>query len=403
MCFDSARVGAIEITSLPGEILACSGTTEIMLVVSDRIPHTQQIRHVLIRASRFGDVSATHLNAKVGLSQNVRFEFDEHLLRIGGELTVFDLKSGRVLAVEALWRRRHIGGRFFYGDDAVWVVVYANGSIQWHKLGGTGFEPVFAVQGAHGFPMIYSKNFSEVQVIDGEYNVTRTSGAFIDADGQPKVLLRHPNDLSTIVELEQVKKSLTTESSIAIHDQVRQWLKLDYLKISKVADSYAAALYGLDHRTAKLVTTQSVRSRMQGIAVVDGCVVLFRKASLGFAFEIAASPRRIVLRQFNSASQYSIVNFDHEFRVENSPFRHQWTLKKAVLPQGIAWLDSRGLLHLRARDGSELSLVLHDDHVSGWHSDGSVFGTQYFINRPESPVPASVEAWLKGFANQCSN
>jgi hypothetical protein len=403
MCFDTAGVGAIEITSLPGEILACSATTNILLVVAEPIPGTQQVRHLLFRASRFGDVCVIKLDTSVGGSQSVRFEFDEQLLRIGREITIFDIESGKILAMEPepLGMRRHLGGRFFYADHRVWALMYNNDKVTWHQLNETRFEPSFAVQGAHGYPLVYSKDFSKVQVLDGDNNEPLATGAYIDSDEQPKLLLRNLADLSVIIEFERINKSLTSGSTVARRDQLRHWFKLDYRKISEVNNTYAAVWYALDNRTQKLVTSQSVRNRMQGIAVVDGFVVLFRNSSLGFAFEIADSPRRIVLRQFKSTSKFSVVNFDREFKVENSPFRHQWTLKNAVLPQGDAWLDSRGLLHLRARDGSELSLVLHDNHVSGWHSNGSVFGTQYFINRPETPVPASVEAWLKGFANQC--
>lgn len=410
MCFDTCGVGAIEITSLPGEILACSATTNILLVVAEPIPNTWMMRHKLIRASRFGDVTVLDLESNTEDIQNVRYEFDEHLFRIGKHfLTVFDINSGKVLAKESLEARRHIGGRFFYSDHCIWAVTYANSSLQWYKLGEIRFDPIFALLGAHGYPIIYSKDFSHVQALDGEGSVTRqgrlpkTTGAFVDSNALPKVILRHPSDLSVIVQVEGVKKLLTAESPMAHHGQSKYWLKLDGLKISKVAKSYATTLYDLDKRTSKLATTQSARNRMQGIAVVDGYVVLFRNASLGFAIDTASSPRRLILRQFKSTSQYSIVNFNREFKIENAPFRHQWTLRKADLPQGEAWLDPRGLLHLRARDGSELSLVLHDRHLSGWHTDGSVFGTQYFINRSETPVPPNVEAWLKRFANQCSN
>ncbi len=400
MCFDTAGVGAIEVASLPGEILACSAAHNITLVVAEPIPNTQQVRHLMIHATRFGELKVLTLESTANDSQNVRYEFVEHLLRIGTHLTIFDINSGKIIAAEPL-SKQHLGGRFFYSDQTVWAAVYSNDKIQWHKLGESRFEPVLAVQGAQDHLLIYSNDYSQVQNLDGNDNLISTTGAYMDSDAHPRVLLRHPSGgLPVIVEIERVKKSLTMESSIARIDQSTHWLKLDHTKISKIVRNYATAMYDLDNRTSKLATTKSVRSRMQGIAVVDGSIVLFRHASLGMAIEIAASPRRIVLRAFKFTSQYSIVNFDREFKAGKIPFRHQWTLKKAVLPQGEAWLDSRGLLHLRAHDGSELSLVLHDSHVSGWHSNGSVFGTQYFINRPETPVPASVEAWLKEFANQ---
>lgn len=62
-------------------------------------------------------------------------------------------------------------------------------------------------------------------------------------------------------------------------------------------------------------------------------------------------------------------------------------LKRAVWADGSqAVLDSRGLLHLKSSDVSipELTLVLKQDFVAGWCSDGRVFGEPYFTGRPDS-------------------
>jgi hypothetical protein len=46
-----------------------------------------------------------------------------------------------------------------------------------------------------------------------------------------------------------------------------------------------------------------------------------------------------------------------------------------------AWLDSRGLLHLRSSDAGipEITFVLNVSHVAGWCSDGRFFGETYYI------------------------
>ncbi len=53
-----------------------------------------------------------------------------------------------------------------------------------------------------------------------------------------------------------------------------------------------------------------------------------------------------------------------------------------------AWIDSRGLLHLRSSDAGipEVTLVLYHSRVAGWCSDGRVFGQRYFIG---DATPAS--------------
>jgi hypothetical protein len=54
-----------------------------------------------------------------------------------------------------------------------------------------------------------------------------------------------------------------------------------------------------------------------------------------------------------------------------------------------AFLDSRGMLHLKSHDPSlaEISLVLSDGEVAGWTSDGYVCGPSFFFEdqRPSNP------------------
>jgi hypothetical protein len=66
------------------------------------------------------------------------------------------------------------------------------------------------------------------------------------------------------------------------------------------------------------------------------------------------------------------------------------TLQVAEWPNGSkAFLDSRGLLHLKSHDPSlaEVSLVLSDGEVAGWTSDGLVCGPSFFFEdqRPSNP------------------
>jgi hypothetical protein len=66
------------------------------------------------------------------------------------------------------------------------------------------------------------------------------------------------------------------------------------------------------------------------------------------------------------------------------------TLQVAEWPNGSkAFLDSRGLLHLKSHDPSlaEVSLVLSDGEVAGWTSDGYICGPSFFFEdqRPSNP------------------
>jgi hypothetical protein len=77
------------------------------------------------------------------------------------------------------------------------------------------------------------------------------------------------------------------------------------------------------------------------------------------------------------------------------PTRHGLTFKPVRLPPEVgfhlsravwsdgseAFLDSRGLLHLRSSDRTvpETTIVLRDGEVAGWCSDGRLWGARYYI------------------------
>jgi hypothetical protein len=66
------------------------------------------------------------------------------------------------------------------------------------------------------------------------------------------------------------------------------------------------------------------------------------------------------------------------------------TLQVAEWPSGSkAFLDTRGLLHLKSHDPllAEVSLILSDGEVAGWTSDGYVCGPSFFFEdqRPSNP------------------
>ena len=61
-----------------------------------------------------------------------------------------------------------------------------------------------------------------------------------------------------------------------------------------------------------------------------------------------------------------------------------YALQKAEWDNGSkAWLDSRGLLHLRSanRANPEITLVMRDGTLSGWLSSGEVFGDDYHCGK----------------------
>jgi hypothetical protein len=67
-----------------------------------------------------------------------------------------------------------------------------------------------------------------------------------------------------------------------------------------------------------------------------------------------------------------------------------YSLQKASWDDGSeAWLDSRGLLHLRSSSLNvpELTIVLHEGHTAAWNATGAVCGNSYFTGEEGRGMP----------------
>jgi len=80
-----------------------------------------------------------------------------------------------------------------------------------------------------------------------------------------------------------------------------------------------------------------------------------------------------------------------------------YVLREAHWPSGdrIFW-DSRGMLHLKPRDGSlpELSLVLHRGEMAGWTSEGVLWGHPYFTGQAAGDDTLIYERILRPFVQR---
>ena len=92
------------------------------------------------------------------------------------------------------------------------------------------------------------------------------------------------------------------------------------------------------------------------------------------------------------------------FRPTSGPPGVGYALKVATWPDGSrAFLDSRGLLHLKSADLSvpEATLILSDRQLSGWCSDGRLWGTPYFLGEATGADAAAVyRSAIRGFTRR---
>ena len=125
------------------------------------------------------------------------------------------------------------------------------------------------------------------------------------------------------------------------------------------------------------------------------------------AGETAALPQLIEFKETPSdvAEKSEIINAGGACEILASPCNDKkaaalrFTLQKAEWDNGSkAWLDSRGLLHLKSANQSipEITLVMRDGPLSGWLSSGEVFGENYYCGR--DPVAHGLRRVTADFA-----
>lgn len=135
----------------------------------------------------------------------------------------------------------------------------------------------------------------------------------------------------------------------------------------------------------------------------------FGGAQLGFCGRkgvwraITFSDQHICIRKENPGAWQNLLPLS--FSPLSVPASLGCTLQVAEWPNGSkAFLDSRGLLHLKSHDSSlaEVSLVLADSEVAGWTSDGHVCGPSYFFEDHRPSDPRRVFHRAKDFLSRAS-
>lgn len=140
------------------------------------------------------------------------------------------------------------------------------------------------------------------------------------------------------------------------------------------------------------LNSRSLRKRIQSVAI-SSRYELILMTSKQKRMRIWRNDQWMLLQNESMPATQRFVGF--------SPLAHPGTrLQQAKMPGGgRIVLDARGLLHLQPADPSllEATLVLCDEHLSGWASDGTVWGDPYFIGGKDDDLAErhSRDAWEK--------
>ena len=116
---------------------------------------------------------------------------------------------------------------------------------------------------------------------------------------------------------------------------------------------------------------------------------------------IGMSERRelVLMERGQSAAPPGMREFSYTTRALGT----RYDLTVATWADGSrAFLDSRGLLHLKSSDPAvpEMTFVLSSEKLAGWSSEGTVFGPPYFIGDATATDAAYFEEAIRRFTGR---
>ncbi len=289
---------------------------------------------------------------------------------------VFDLRDGRRgaslnLSPGLRWRC----GRFFYQAPD-----------RWHALAYDGMsallEPVQAQGDRRGLGMIAL--FDRIGH-DGPWGIAADGSVSCIATGErllgtPKRAHGQVNVLAISDDGHRVVVRVNGDAK-GNHFEL---IDLNKPSVSAVSGNRAQA-WLLPEIWVHADNPHNLRRKLRGLALSpEGTLVLLSTKS--YALELKpVSPDRVVLSHLSLSE--SLRSAARSFTPCARPARSGIELQRVAFPDGTcAYLDSRGLLHWKSSDPGlpELSLVLFDQGVAAWASDGARFGPRYFHPQEET-------------------
>ena len=409
MLLDSNRLGALEVGSVPsGRVLASHVPKHNtwLLVIESTTRMSKVPGHWLVKAEATRGVTMCELKLGDEKAHLVKYCFHHsHLLRVGQNLTYFDARNGHELASDQ--RTYPYLGQQFFGAFGVYVADCRDDSIQWHWLGKVPSMAGSAARSGRGLPIVYARDLSWMLELTGDSPKPQPTGVKIQS-GYPHAIIG-VNDAGAdmLVELTGVVASTNPLLICTPREKRVVRLSLTEPKVVFVGDQSPARLaaFGLG-QNALFQESRNLRTRITGVSFQADRLVLHTHGQR-FAIQHGSAqnldglvwcrlPEKDQLATDPPATQYV---FGKPLARAGGPHA-RWKLRYVKLPKGEAWLDSRGLLHLKAIDGSELSLMLSDWPLAGWHSSGQVFGPPYFLvdHQANRDTPPEIVEWLTNFA-----
>lgn len=313
--------------------------------------------------------------------------------RSGRKIDVLEESSGRLIETAdflpgTTWRC----GRFFQGyPGARWYAASHDGrKLRFERLTNEkslGQTRLIAMFERDGF--------------DGPIGVTERGGLFLTATGQIQAV---KHGLAGGVQVLAISAG---GRRIALGQANSGSTQCSVVDVETLA---VTSRYGDPHQLVEpiedLVQPVNLRNRFTHIGVNKrGVLTLTSRKGVHLAIDYDSRAGRIRLRECGTLSQPAERRV--AFVPSPAPRNVGYSLAVAAWDDGSrAFLDSRGLLHLKSADPRrvpEITLVLNDAEVSGWCGDGRMWGSPYFLGDHASAEKRSVfENTIGAFARQLS-
>ncbi len=288
--------------------------------------------------------------------------------------------SGALVQTEKLPRFcRWMSGRYFRDDSmGEWFAVTFNGRT-------AHFERVLCER-REGIPVIL--RLFDRHGIDGPVGLTNNFDLFYAATHKIEKIGYRRVHHNKVRRISPDGRYITIDSQSSTHGEPSTTVVIDLQKPTWRAFGYRANNALLwefrDH-----VRPVNMRHRFTQIYVnQQGLLTLVSRKRQFYCIENMSG--QIVLRRNTDAAIRR-----HGLSFEEIKIRSDvgYRLSKATWSDGsAAFLDSRGLLHLKSSDKSlpEVSLTLLDGRLAGWCSRGQIFGNPYFIGNRHKASDLSV-------------
>ncbi len=297
---------------------------------------------------------------------NVAFVFDRN------RVEAMELSRGEMLAQNAMPDLQWFGQRFFREfrqGKAIWSVISFDGArTQFTQVPGVPDDAEMLIEpsGREGFAVVTRK------------------GKLLHLDnGWSKSLVHHEDPIARINCGSVARDGLRFTASVVLRQASAAQSLLVYTLNGGTQAQVGPGEEAVEPALKKFSKPHNMRIRFEGIiGEADGRILLASRRGqyclLAYhpqlrAMALTARPQE--LKSLNSRGR--MVRFDPI----DGPGPAS-SLRVATWADGSrAWLDPRGLLHLRSSDASipECSIALAEGVTAGWAADGRVFGPKYFV------------------------